>query len=231
MTQFCLPIQVSTWAVFLDQLRGPGREYDLVELWMDGLQDWSPASWKALSATERARTLVIFRRDRLLPTRLDANEQLRRIETVGPDCAMIDLDIRTQGGVISQLPSALRATKLLVSSHDYERTPDSEELRRCAKEMAGVGPVALKLVTMCHEESDVVRLLTLLLELRAGSVPATVLGMGAAGRVSRVLGALWGNQLSFAPANSEHASAPGQLTLEQLKLAMSLFEGQGAPRS
>ena len=221
MTQFCLPIQVATWGAFLAELRGPGRAYDLVELWMDDLQDWSPVSWAALTAEERGKVLIVFRRDRLQPTRLDACEQLRGIDVVAPECALIDLDIQTQGAVIERVPSTLRATKLLASTHDYGSTPDSKELKCRADRLVQAGPVAIKLVTMCHEELDVVRLLTLLLELKRQRIRATVLGMGEAGRVSRVLGALWGNQLSFAPANPERASAPGQLSLDQLKQAIS----------
>ena len=41
--------------------------------------------------------------------------------------------------------------------------------------------------------------------------------MGEFGVVSRVFGALWGNEMTFAPAVKTEQSAPGQLTRSQLE--------------
>jgi 3-dehydroquinate dehydratase len=43
-----------------------------------------------------------------------------------------------------------------------------------------------------------------------------ILGMGEHGMITRIFGTLWGNEMVFAPQTKSEASAPGQLTKQQL---------------
>ena len=221
MTKFCLPIQVPTWAEFLSALRGVGAEYDLVELWMDYLDDWDLAHWRALSQHERKRVIVVWRRDQLVPTRLPPEVQSERMRVLLGECAYVDVDLRTQGHLFDRLSPPERSERLLLSHHDYQATPSTEGLRELLGDLRASKPAGIKLATLCRDESDALRLLQLLLEARSRPLPTTILGMGAPGTMTRVLGALWGNALSFAPHTQAKSSAPGQLTLAELKAAMA----------
>jgi 3-dehydroquinate dehydratase type I len=113
---------------------------------------------------------------------------------------------------------------LIASYHNYQETPDTLQLRRIIDIMKPYRPAVYKLSTLCQTEEDALRLLQQLLELKAKGVRAIVSGMGGPGAVTRVFGALWGNEMVFAPLSEEGRSAPGQLTRQQLETIFKELE-------
>jgi 3-dehydroquinate dehydratase len=61
------------------------------------------------------------------------------------------------------------------------------------------------------------KLLLLQQNLKAQNKKHIVLGMGEFGTITRVFGTLWGNELIYAPISKGEASAPGQLTKQELE--------------
>jgi 3-dehydroquinate dehydratase type I len=78
---------------------------------------------------------------------------------------------------------------------------------------------------MCQTEQDALRLLQLLLELKAKNQRCIILGMGEHGITTRIFGTLWGNELIFAPETLAEQSAPGQLTRQQLDNITAILKG------
>jgi len=77
---------------------------------------------------------------------------------------------------------------------------------------------------MPHNERDVLRLMEL--TRRAGafvSMPLITMSMGQLGMISRLSGNLTGSVMTFGALTSEKASAPGQITVKELKSIIKLL--------
>ncbi len=113
----------------------------------------------------------------------------------------------------------------IVSYHDYEQTPSAVQLQAIIDTMDEYQPAIYKLATLCNSQEDSLRLLRQLLELKAKGFRAIVLGMGEFGAITRVFGALWDNEMTFAPNKKAEQSAPGQLTRSQLQAILTELKG------
>jgi 3-dehydroquinate dehydratase I len=102
---------------------------------------------------------------------------------------------------------------LLVSWHDFEKTPPSDSIADVLSEMRTYSKY-VKVVTTAHSIEDSLRMLELY-ETATGLSPI-FFAMGDAGVVSRLLCTLVGNA-PFTYATLEKSIAPGQLTLQQMK--------------
>jgi 3-dehydroquinate dehydratase I len=106
-----------------------------------------------------------------------------------------------------------KKSPLLVSWHDFEKTPPSDIIADVLSEMRTYSNY-VKIVTTAHSIEDSLRLLELY-ETTIGLSPI-FFAMGDAGVISRLLCTLIGNA-PFTYASLEKALAPGQLTVQQMK--------------
>ncbi|HXG07099.1 MAG TPA: type I 3-dehydroquinate dehydratase [Nitrososphaera sp.] len=104
-------------------------------------------------------------------------------------------------------------TPLLVSWHDFEKTPPSERLADVLSQMR-IYSSYVKLVTTANSVEDSFRLLDLY-ETAIGLHPI-FFAMGEAGVLSRVMCTVIGNA-PFTYASLEKKVAPGQLTVKQMR--------------
>lgn len=105
-------------------------------------------------------------------------------------------------------------TRVILSSHDFERTPPAEELRARAAAMRAAGADIVKIAAMANDITDAAAMLSL---LQNKDGPTIALSMGEKGQITRLLAAKYGGHLTFAALSAERASAPGQPTVAQLK--------------
>ncbi len=106
-----------------------------------------------------------------------------------------------------------KRTPLLVSWHDFEKTPPSDSIADVLSEMRTYSNY-VKIVTMARSIEDSLRVLELY-ETAIGLSPI-FFAMGEAGVISRLLCTVIGNA-PFTYASLEKSLAPGQLTLQQMK--------------
>lgn len=106
-----------------------------------------------------------------------------------------------------------KKSPLLVSWHDFEKTPPSDFIADLLSEMRTYSNY-VKIVTTAQSIEDSLRLLELY-ETAIGLSPI-FFAMGDAGVISRVLCNIIGNA-PFTYASLEKIVAPGQLTVQQMK--------------
>ena len=106
-----------------------------------------------------------------------------------------------------------KKSPILVSWHDFERTPPSTYIADLLSEMR-IYSNYVKIVTTAHSIEDSLRLLELY-ETAIGLSPI-FFAMGDAGVISRLLCNIIGNA-PFTYASLEKIIAPGQLTVQQMK--------------
>jgi 3-dehydroquinate dehydratase/shikimate dehydrogenase len=126
-------------------------------------------------------------------------------------CAWCDLEMET----LRELPGksvegyALPA-KVLLSIHDFRRTPRSLEKVKIA---ARGGVDAVKVAAMSRRLTDSTRLL----RLARGTGKVVAVPMGEIGIPARILALREGSALVYAPVAAATATAPGQVHLRDLK--------------
>ncbi len=103
-------------------------------------------------------------------------------------------------------------TKLIVSHHNFEKTPSN--LREIYQKIAAKNPDIVKIATKANNPLDSFRMLGLIAEADRDMIGIC---MGKEGLITRVYGPLFGSYLTFASLENGKASAPGQLSFEELK--------------
>ena len=137
---------------------------------------------------------------------------------------LIDLEVSRGEELLAPLVEAAHAAGIgvIMSSHNFSETPDSEKLRETLELEWKLGGDILKLAVMPRKASDVARLLLVTAEAReAGLGPLVTMAMGPLGSISRVSGGIFGSALTFAMSGT--ASAPGQMAVEDVKRSLGLF--------
>jgi 3-dehydroquinate dehydratase type I len=109
--------------------------------------------------------------------------------------------------------------KIILSWHDFSATPDLENLEAVLQNMLAAQADILKIVTLARQPEDNLRVLALIPQARAAGREIIAFCMGPLGKWSRVVAPLLGSFLTFAPFTRKGASAPGQLTVNEIKRA------------
>ena len=113
--------------------------------------------------------------------------------------------------------------KVIMSNHEFERTPENAEMEGRLREMESLGADIAKLAVMPNSKSDVTRLMELTTRLTEDgmTIPVVTMSMGEIGAVSRITGGVTGSAITF--ASLEKSSAPGQLPVAELANALDIM--------
>jgi 3-dehydroquinate dehydratase-1 len=142
---------------------------------------------------------------------------LEQALSLGAD--FVDLELAADPGCRRDLWERRGPAKIILSWHDFAGTPETERLAGLLEEMLAADADVLKIVTLAKQPADCLRVLALIPRVRAAGHEIIAFCMGAAGRWSRVVAPLLGSFLTFAPFSRKGASAPGQLTVNEIKRA------------
>lgn len=147
---------------------------------------------------------------------------LRKSATAGFE--YVDLELDTPG--VGELAEELKelGVKVIISYHDFKRTPDIRELRWLLSRELSYQPHVCKLVTYARNLNDNLVCLTFLSRLKR-DVKVVCFTMGKLGLISRVLSPLYGGFFTYASLSKGFETAPGQLTVEELRTFVKLIGG------
>lgn len=114
-------------------------------------------------------------------------------------------------------------TSLIVSFHDFKKTPSRDELVSILKQQIAAGAHVAKLAAMPQKEEDVLNVLSATLEVRRQfpCIPIITMSMGPTGAVTRLVGGLFGSDLTFAVGSQ--SSAPGQIPVAELRQCFNVI--------
>jgi 3-dehydroquinate dehydratase type I len=145
----------------------------------------------------------------------DRRRLLEEALSFGVTC--LDVELAVDALWRRELAARRGSTRLILSWHDFSGTPDSSRLEAVLEEMLDAEADILKIVTMAQLPEDNLRLLALIPMAKAQGKEIIAFCMGPLGKWSRVAAPLMGSFLTFAPFSKSGASAPGQLTVNDLK--------------
>ncbi|MBP7670767.1 type I 3-dehydroquinate dehydratase [Candidatus Gracilibacteria bacterium] len=127
-------------------------------------------------------------------------------------------------------PKSLNKTKLILSDHNFTETPNN--LEKLYKKIATQKPDLIKIVTTAQTPTDNQKIYELLQIAQPDTLIA--LAMGEHGKSTRISTPSLGAYLTFAALNTKSKSAPGQLTIKQLRQSLqniALIGGRGVGKS
>lgn len=221
MNNYCLPIIKKDKKNILEIIEKNKNEYSYFEIWLDYIQDINEDFIENLIQKYPNKIIFLFRRQDLEKNKMAANKRKGLLILLENKKAFIDLDISQQEEL-----NFLDISKynLILSYHNYTKTPENENLQKIIKTMEKYNPSIYKISTFCINDQDPLGLLNLLLQLKAENKKFIILGMGPKGLITRIFGSILGNELIFAPRKAKEQSAKGQLTLKQFKTIFSTIK-------
>ncbi|MFN2482079.1 MAG: shikimate dehydrogenase [Pyrinomonadaceae bacterium] len=204
---------------------------DVIELRLDCLDTDAQLddALRRLPALLRARTrpfVLTFRpagqggrRELDAATRLDFwTRRLRPLfddASARPDFVDLELDLVSDPRRREELLRIFDSTTLIVSRHDFAGVP--ADLEKIYTDATSVPRAVTKLAFHAADATDCLPPLRLLERARRDGREMIAVAMGEAGLLTRVLAPSRGAFLTYGSPDDEHATAPGQISAEDLR--------------
>jgi 3-dehydroquinate dehydratase / shikimate dehydrogenase len=213
--KLCAVVAAADTRSMLRQLDRALLETRTVELRLDWLSDDAEIKrfLSKLALKRRAATLIATCRRRAAGGRYRgtiAGQLVHLAEALRAGCTWYDLEIETSSACPSELLEVLLGEgRQLASAHFFRGVPG--DLRRTVRGLSRMRPDAIKIAAHCASLGDSLRILHL--ARRARNV--VVVPMGDVALPARILALRHGSALAYAPI--ENATAPGQVSLDEMK--------------
>lgn len=119
-----------------------------------------------------------------------------------------------------------KGVTIVMSSHDFQKTPPLEELKQRLLAMKRRGADVAKLACMPQCAADVLTLLQATEHVKSlyPDEPLITMSMGQLGVISRISGEVFGSAMTFGTVGT--ASAPGQLDAADLRQVLNVLHGK-----
>lgn len=216
-----------------EALKGMRRAYavaDTVELRIDGMK---APDLPLLIGAKKGRLIVTNRRAEegglFEGGERERVELLKEAVFLGADC--VDIEAGTSKHLVRGLLGAVEArggfTEVLVSRHDLRGTPPARILSGWLDAGRALGADIVKIVTYANAVEDNLRILQLVSEARGKGQRITAFCMGPHGRISRIAAPVFGSELTYTSLRRDAGTAPGQLTVSEMRRALRFIGGGG----
>lgn len=139
---------------------------------------------------------------------------------------LVDAELFTGDDKVQKIIAGAHAcgVKVIVSNHDFEKTPEKEELVKRLTHMQKLGADIPKIAVMPKDRQDVLTLLAATAEVsEKAACPIITMSMAGNGIVSRLCGEVFGSAVTFGAGKK--ASAPGQIGVEELRKILTVLHG------
>ena len=215
----CISIDEKTVEGCLEALKGA----ELAEIRLDMLD-------KAECTPENVKKIFSSGGQLIATCRAGGIEDDRRLELLGgaidAGAAYVDVELEAKDDYKKKLVEKAKAKgcKVIVSYHDYKRTPAPEEMKQIINWCFESGADIAKIACVVKSDEDNAKLLGML----NSDKKLVVVGMGAKGKITRIVAPLLGSQFTFASGGEGKETADGQLdkeTLEQILKALQKAVG------
>ena len=197
-----------------------------LELRIDYLADVDEQDIKTLASTVKGQKVILTYRAKWEGGQFNGTEK-ERITLL--KCALkerftfVDVELATLQKNNLHFTKSERS-KLLVSYHNFEKTPSLKSLDAIKKKMLTYNPAVIKIATNVTQQKDLATLTTFLLETVAEGTKAIVIGMGEIGAVTRIFFPFIGSEATYASTAKQTAS--GQLSRERMLEILATDETQ-----
>ena len=217
MTRVCVSISSTDTAELLGRAQRAERlGADLIEIRLDKLR-----SHHGLGKVVQAVQKPIVATNRPLSERgsFDRSEAERfRIlsDAIDEGSKYVDLEMTTEKLDQAMADFREKGAKIILSHHDYFRTPDLAKLQSTLTRLQKYKPDLCKIVTTAQLPEDNLRILSLL-DKNHRNTPMIGFAMGPAGVWSRIMAPFCGAAFTYASLDRGMETAPGQPSITDLR--------------
>ncbi|MFZ3114570.1 MAG: type I 3-dehydroquinate dehydratase [Syntrophales bacterium] len=226
----CIPVAAATQAEALQIIKRSAGLADALELRMDLLADGNLR--ELLGAARSAGKAQVLVTNRPCPDFPERGEDKRievLMEAVLLQADFVDVELSTAAVLREKLIACVdkhgERTRLIVSHHDFVKTPSRKILFGIFRDCVEAGAQVVKIVTWARRVEDNLKVLDLIPYARRRNLPIIALCMGEKGRMSRIAAPVLGSLFTFAALERGIESAPGQLTAGETRQIWRLLEG------
>ena len=147
-------------------------------------------------------------------------EELLKAVELGASIADVELITENLDNVVKVIKNK---AKCLLSSHNLEGTPSLTEMKQTVQKQLEAGADICKVVTTATGFEDNMTVLQLIHEFHGSRVVS--FAMGPMGYTSRILCPLAGGDFTYASIETGRESAPGQITVNNLRQLYEIMAG------
>lgn len=138
---------------------------------------------------------------------------------------LIDVEVFIGDDVVNDLVRTAHenGVRVIGSNHDFEKTPEKDEIIRRLCRMQEMEVDLPKIAVMPREKEDVLTLLAATEEMnrKYADRPIITMSMAGDGVISRLCGEVFGSALTFGAAGK--VSAPGQIGVAELRKILTVL--------
>jgi 3-dehydroquinate dehydratase type I len=214
--KLCIPIVETTVERALIAIKEVNRWADLIELRADYLKRVNLAPL----LENRQKPLIVTNRRKEEGGQYKGEERKRLSvlkEAIDLGADYIDVELATERSLLQRLVRNKGGTQIILSFHDFQRTPSLKELQRLCGQMIQLGADVVKIVPFARTWEDNLSILSLISFAKERGQKIVAFCMGEKGKLSRVFSPFLGAAWTYASLNRSRASAPGQLTVGEMK--------------
>ena len=233
--KICVPIVGVTKKGILEQAKAlQTLSVDVVEWridWFEGVFDFDAlvdALTELRAALGTLPLLMTFRTskeggEKAIDAEAYAELNIKAAQTGLVD--LVDVEVFTGDEIVSRIIREAHAAgvKVVASNHDFDKTPDKEDIVGRLRKMQAMDADIPKIAVMPRSKRDVLTLLAATEEMATDYAdrPIITMSMSGTGVISRLCGEVFGSALTFGAAAK--ASAPGQMGVEDLSTVLGLL--------
>lgn len=194
-----------------------GRPFaDMFEIWLDRMKTCDMTAIK--KAAKRPIIVVNKGKAEKGTFRGSEDERINRLMTAKEQGAnFIDIGIQTEKTLIKKLVQARGKAKIIISYHDFAKTPNIRELEKIGEKAIALGANIIKIAVFPASIADLEKLLKIAKQWRKANQKYIIIGMGELGVVTRLFAPNLGSFFTYASLKEEEKTAPGQLSAQKLR--------------
>ncbi|MCR4403652.1 MAG: type I 3-dehydroquinate dehydratase [Firmicutes bacterium] len=202
---------------------------DMIEMRADHVDGLNSENVRdMLAAVAKSSSLPIIFTNRLWAeggARQVPEEERVEIQLAAMECggvAVVDIELATEPRFRSRVleVASRRGVSVILSYHNFRTTPSKREILGIVKEEVKAGGNIVKFAVTPRHPRDVLVALDATWEAKEMTgLPVISMSMGEMGKYSRVVGPLYGCDLTFASLG--RASAPGQIDVREIRYLLN----------
>ncbi|CAB3289459.1 3-dehydroquinate dehydratase [Methanocaldococcus lauensis] len=216
----CLPVVENNITDAIKRAEEYLKIADLVEFRIDFMENVNEEDIKKLA---KYPCIITVRPDWEGGYWKEDNEKRLKLIKKAIECnaKYVDIELREQKNkeIVNFRDEINSKTKIIVSYHDFDKTPSKDRLINIVEESLSIGDIA-KFATMVNNKEEILNILEVI-NRYSGRVIG--IGMGEKGKITRILGVYFGSILTFASYKGK-SSAPGQIDVFTLKKIWELMD-------
>ena len=214
-TKICIPITADTVEEALEELKKAEARNGIVELRLDFIKDIDEGKVEEL-LKNKSKEVIAACRPKFERGNFEGSEEERILllkKAAESGAEYVDVEFKTNKEIINDLNNNKKKSKIIVSYHNFDGTPQLEELENIYNEIKKLNPDFVKIVTVANSLNDNFKIFRLL----EGKNDLIGFCMGIKGQISRVLAPKFNSLVTFASLGKGKESADGQLTIDEMR--------------